>query len=71
MAVIRPSTKSEGVAVAELVSFSDERGAFRETFRAEWFPQVSRSQLQANRSDSQAHVMRGLHFIAGSLITGL
>ena len=62
MALIRSSTKIEGVAVAELVSFTDERGGFRETFRAEWFPQVAWGQVQANRSDSQAHVVRGLHF---------
>ena len=62
MAFIRSSTKIEGVAVAELVSFADERGGFRETFRAEWFPQVAWGQVQANRSDSQAHVVRGLHF---------
>ena len=63
MAFIRSSTKIEGVAVAELVSFADERGGFRETFRAEWFPQVAWGQVQANRSDSQAHVIRGLHFL--------
>ena len=81
MAVIRNSLTIDGVAVAELVAFADARGEFRETFRAEWFPQAGWGQVQSNRSDSQAHVMRGLHFhrnqtdywlvTAGSIKVGL
>ncbi len=47
------------------VSFSpaaDARGRFMETFRSEWFPQVSWARMQSNRSDSQAGVLRGLHY---------
>ena len=42
--------------------FADDRGVFRETFRVEWFPHVDWSRMQSNRSDSQANVLRGLHF---------
>lgn len=42
--------------------FTDGRGVFRETFRMEWFPQVDWQRMQANRSDSAANVLRGLHF---------
>lgn len=43
-------------------SFADDRGVFRETFRVEWFPHVDWVRMQANRSDSEANVLRGLHF---------
>lgn len=33
-----------------------------ETFRKEWFPQRSWDRFQCNRSDSTAHVLRGLHY---------
>ena len=42
--------------------FADDRGVFRETFRMEWFPHVDWKTMQANRSDSEANVLRGLHF---------
>ena len=42
--------------------FEDPRGRFMETFRLEWFPQVSWARMQSNRSDSQAGVLRGLHY---------
>jgi dTDP-4-dehydrorhamnose 3,5-epimerase len=45
-----------------LRAFADERGRFIETFRLEWFPHVSWSRLQTNRSDSKAGVLRGLHY---------
>lgn len=45
-----------------LTAYGDERGRFMETFRREWFPQVSWDKLQSNRSDSQAGVLRGLHY---------
>jgi dTDP-4-dehydrorhamnose 3,5-epimerase len=51
-----------GVQIAELRVFGDERGRFMETFRREWFPQVSWDKMQSNRSDSQAGVLRGLHY---------
>ena len=35
---LRPSERIEGVAIAELKAFGDERGWFAESFRSEWFP---------------------------------
>jgi dTDP-4-dehydrorhamnose 3,5-epimerase len=50
------------VKFAHLSAFSDERGSFLETFRREWFPERSWDAVQANRSDSKAGVLRGLHY---------
>ena len=47
---------------APLTAYGDERGRFMETFRCEWFPQVSWARIQSNRSDSKAGVLRGLHY---------
>ncbi len=52
----------EGVYTRPLKRFADERGAFTETFRSEWFPMVSWSKLQMNRSISKGGVLRGLHY---------
>lgn len=62
MAKIRAFEAIYGVQVAELVVRGDERGQFVETFRTEWFPQRSWERIQTNRSDSQAGVLRGLHY---------
>jgi dTDP-4-dehydrorhamnose 3,5-epimerase len=62
MTEIVESTIISGVKFAKLQAFSDERGRFMETFRKEWFPERSWAILQANRSDSRAGVLRGLHF---------
>jgi dTDP-4-dehydrorhamnose 3,5-epimerase len=51
-----------GVQIVRLQAFRDERGRFRETFRKEWFPQRNWDRLQMNRSDSNAGVLRGLHY---------
>ncbi len=59
---ITPSDKIEGVQIANLRVFADERGQFMEIFRQEWFPQVSWAKLQSNRSNSKANVLRGLHY---------
>lgn len=40
--------------------FSDERGFFMETFRANWFPDVYF--VQDNHSKSVKHTLRGLHY---------
>lgn len=40
--------------------FADERGFFMETFRANWFPDVSF--VQDNHSKSVKHTLRGLHY---------
>jgi dTDP-4-dehydrorhamnose 3,5-epimerase len=50
------------VYIADLRSFRDERGVFTETFRREWFPQVSWERIQTNWSVSKAGVLRGLHY---------
>ena len=62
MTTIHPSTTIEGVCLAELTPFADERGRFLETFRKEWFPQRTWETVQTNRSDSHAGVLRGLHY---------
>ncbi|MCA9996887.1 MAG: dTDP-4-dehydrorhamnose 3,5-epimerase family protein [Anaerolineales bacterium] len=62
MTQIEESTTIGGVYFARLRTFGDERGRFTETFRKEWFPQRSWNIVQMNRSDSQAGVLRGLHF---------
>lgn len=51
-----------GILIVELRPFADERGRFTETFRREWFPQRSWQQVQSNRSESRAGVLRGLHY---------
>lgn len=62
MPEILPSEHIEGVLLVKLRSFGDERGRFMETFRKEWFPQRNWERVQMNRSESSAHVLRGLHF---------
>ena len=51
-----------GVQIARLKTFADERGRFMETFRREWFLQRTWERMQCNRSDSRAGVLRGLHY---------
>lgn len=51
-----------GVKLVDLKPFADDRGRFIETFRTEWFPERSWAQIQSNRSDSLAGVLRGLHY---------
>ncbi|MBA3531962.1 MAG: dTDP-4-dehydrorhamnose 3,5-epimerase family protein [Ardenticatenales bacterium] len=62
MTQIRGLGTIEGVQVAELKAWSDERGQFIETFRKEWFPDLNWARLQTNRSDSRTGVLRGLHY---------
>lgn len=50
------------VLLVQLRPFADERGRFTETFRKEWFPQRAWNNIQSNRSDSRAGVLRGLHY---------
>lgn len=59
---ITPLGSIDGVRVAHLPAFSDERGRFQETFRQTWFPEADWSRMQSNRSDSKAQVLRGLHY---------
>lgn len=59
---IEESKAIAGVFLVQLQAYGDERGRFMETFRKEWFPQRSWHEIQANRSDSMAGVLRGLHY---------
>ncbi len=59
---IEESSAIKDVQIVTLKIFGDERGRFMETFRKEWFPQRSWDIVQTNRSDSQAGVLRGLHY---------
>lgn len=52
----------EGVKIVRLNALQDGRGSFRETFRAEWFPQRQWDVVQNNCSVSQAGTLRGLHY---------
>ena len=62
MTEITESRLISGVHHVRFETFTDDRGVFRETFRMEWFPYVDWSCMQSNRSDSEANVLRGLHF---------
>lgn len=62
MATITNSEVISGVKFVHLKAFGDERGRFLETFRREWFPERTWENFQANRSDSKAGVLRGLHY---------
>lgn len=62
MTTIYPSKNIDGVYFADLKPYDDDRGRFLETFRKEWFPQRTWNTVQANRSDSRAGVLRGLHY---------
>jgi dTDP-4-dehydrorhamnose 3,5-epimerase len=55
------SQKISGVYIVPLESHPDERGRFVETFRRRWIPGC-REMVQANRSDSQPGVLRGIHY---------
>lgn len=56
------STQIQDVIKIQLKEFPDGRGRFLESFRTEWFPQVSWDKIQMNRSDSDAGIVRGLHY---------
>ncbi len=58
----QPFESIHGVLTVPLQAFGDDRGRFMETFRKEWFPQINWDRLQSNRSDSNAGVLRGLHY---------
>lgn len=62
MPLITESERIPGVLSAQLNPFADERGRFTEIFRKEWFPQRNWINVQSNRSDSKAGVLRGLHY---------
>ncbi|MCL4869235.1 MAG: dTDP-4-dehydrorhamnose 3,5-epimerase family protein [Anaerolineae bacterium] len=62
MSIIEPSPLIDGVQIARLKLWQDDRGFFVETFRKEWFPQRSWDIVQTNRSESRQGVVRGLHY---------
>lgn len=62
MPLFTESKNIPGLLLVELRPFADERGRFTETFRKEWFPQRAWQNIQSNRSDSRAGVLRGLHY---------
>jgi dTDP-4-dehydrorhamnose 3,5-epimerase len=62
MTQIVPSDLIHGVKIVHLRAFGDERGRFMELFRKEWFPERQWDLVQSNRSDSNAGVLRGLHY---------
>jgi dTDP-4-dehydrorhamnose 3,5-epimerase len=62
MATILESEQIAGLKFVQLRAMEDPRGRFMETFRKEWFPERSWQIIQANRSDSRAGVLRGLHY---------
>ena len=62
MPVITESSLIPGVLNVRLQPFADERGRFTELFRKEWFPQRQWQNVQSNRSESRAGVLRGLHY---------
>lgn len=62
MLVIQESDHIQDVQIVQLKSYADNRGRFLEIFRKEWFPQRNWDNMQSNRSDSHANVLRGLHY---------
>jgi dTDP-4-dehydrorhamnose 3,5-epimerase len=62
MPEIHESELIRDVMIVHLKAFEDVRGRFIETFRKEWFPQRRWDNVQTNRSDSKANVLRGLHY---------
>lgn len=62
MPLLTESSLIPGVINVQLRPFADERGRFIELFRKEWFPQRDWSNVQSNRSESKAGVLRGLHY---------
>ena len=59
---LQPHEFIPDVWIAPITTFGDDRGAFMESFRREWFPWVSWDRMQANCSISAAGVLRGLHY---------
>lgn len=60
MSGARPASAIPGVRFGTTVRHADERGAFRELWRASGYPPEIRF-VQANQSSSAAGVLRGLH----------
>jgi dTDP-4-dehydrorhamnose 3,5-epimerase len=61
MATVTESPEIRGVYVVQPDTFADDRGAFIETYRREWFPR-GQEMLQSNRADRIAGCLVGLHY---------
>ena len=61
MATVTESSDIRGVYVVQPDTFADDRGAFIETYRREWFPR-GQEMLQSNRADRIAGCLVGLHY---------
>jgi dTDP-4-dehydrorhamnose 3,5-epimerase len=61
MAHVYESSDIPGVWLVRLEPVSDDRGRFLETYRSSWLP-FAAPMVQANRSESEAKVLRGLHY---------
>jgi len=62
MSLERPPSALPGVRYGAIARHADERGAFRELWRASAFGEIAPSFVQANLSSSASGVLRGLHF---------
>jgi dTDP-4-dehydrorhamnose 3,5-epimerase len=62
MVKLEESRLINGLYLVQLHTFADERGKFTEIFRKEWFPDRDWGNIQSNRSESAANVLRGLHY---------
>lgn len=62
MPILTESDRIPGLFSVCLQPYSDDRGRFVELFRKEWFPQRNWDNIQSNRSESDAGVLRGLHY---------
>jgi dTDP-4-dehydrorhamnose 3,5-epimerase len=71
--LLRPDSRLAGVRYGAIARHADERGAFRELWRASWLPGLSAAEtgaplgedprfVQANLSTSAQGVLRGLHY---------
>ncbi len=58
---VTPLAEVAGVVVVDPARFTDERGVFLESYRAEWIPGGG-EMVQANRADRSAGTVVGLHF---------
>lgn len=61
MAELVPSSAIDGVVLVHPSVHGDERGAFIETYRREWFPH-QREMIQGNRAERVQGSIVGLHY---------
>ena len=61
MAILTPCPDIDGVVLVEPVVHTDDRGAFLETYRRDWFPD-GKEMVQGNRALRGAGAVVGLHY---------